>query len=140
GRQRGTALSGALGGGGGVNAPIARGSWGLNTAPDYLGTRQLTDASSSAGQVGYDQFTMTTRNGSELFDVPARLGLDLYEGTAEDPLVRFAETDAEGNPVRPEAEPEDGDDLEMQLRAAAARTVPGSVRLLVPHYRTRVPA
>ncbi|NEA10692.1 hypothetical protein G3I27_21340, partial [Streptomyces sp. SID10692] len=83
---------------------------------------------------------MTTRNGSELFDVPARLGLDLYEGTAEDPLVRFAETDAEGNPVRPEAEPEDGDDLEMQLRAAAARTVPGSVRLLVPHYRTRVPA
>ncbi|WP_143588602.1 lonely Cys domain-containing protein, partial [Streptomyces albovinaceus] len=136
-RQRGTALSGALGGGGGLNAPIDQGSWGLNTAPDYLGTRQLTDASSTAGQVGYDQFTMTTRNGSELFEVPARLGLDLYEGTGEDPLVRFAETDADGNPARPEAEPEAEDDLEMQIGAAGTPTVPGSVRLLVPHYRTR---
>ncbi|MFE2397658.1 lonely Cys domain-containing protein, partial [Streptomyces sp. NPDC059425] len=138
-RQRGTALSGALGGGGGLNAPLAEGSWGLNTAPDYLGTRQLTDASSSAGQVGYDQLTMTTRNGSELFEVPARLGLDLYEGADDDPLVRFADTDAEGNPVRAEEAEADGD-VEMQLQAASAHTVPGSVRLLVPHYRTRVPA
>ncbi|HBF80752.1 MAG TPA: hypothetical protein DD420_12745, partial [Streptomyces sp.] len=133
GRRSGTALSGSLGGGGGFNAPLADGAWGLNMSPDYLATRQMTDAGNTGDSVGFDQFTMTTQNGSELFEVPARLGLDLYEGPGDDPRIHFADgagTDGDGAT----------DGTALLPLGATPHTVPGDVTLLVPHYRTHEPA
>ncbi|MGW2212996.1 lonely Cys domain-containing protein, partial [Streptomyces sp. NPDC001781] len=132
GRRWGAALSGSAGGGGGFHAPVNDGAWGLNAAPDYLATRQITDTGNTGDSVGYDQFTMTTRNGSELFEVPARLALDLYEGPGDDPRIHFAD----------DAETDDGaaDGTVLRAPGATPHTVPGDVTLLVPHYRTHAPA
>lgn len=101
--------------------------------PDYLATRQITDAGNTGDSVGFDQFTMTTQNGSELFEVPARLGLDLYEGPGDDPRIHFADDPATAG---------DGatDGTALLAPGATPHTLPGDVTLLVPHYRTREPA
>ncbi|NED88406.1 lonely Cys domain-containing protein, partial [Streptomyces sp. SID11233] len=135
GRQRGTALSGSLGGGGALGIPVADGAWALNPGPEYLGTKQLTDASNTGDSVAYDQFILTSANGSELFRIPARLALDLYEGPGDDPLVRFADdagADAEDGA-------EDAEGIVLPVAGAVPHTVPGTVTVLVPHYRTRTP-
>ncbi|MGO4760686.1 hypothetical protein AB4212_70645, partial [Streptomyces sp. 2MCAF27] len=102
GRQRGNALGGAFGAGGGFNVPLAGGAGTLSTGTDYTGSGQITDTVSVGGVTGFEQFVMTTKNGSEVFQVPARLGLDWYEGTDDQPLIRFAdlvtEGDTEGDP------------------------------------------
>ncbi|MFE1458919.1 hypothetical protein ACFW7K_29640, partial [Streptomyces sp. NPDC058735] len=134
GRQRGAALSGSAGGGAGFQAPLYDGAWGLNAASDYLATGQITDTGNTGDSVGYDQVAAATENGSELFEVPARLGLDLYEGPGDDPRIRFA--DGAGT--------DDGagatDGTALLAPGATPHTVPGEVTLLVPHYRTQAPA
>ncbi|MDW6059168.1 hypothetical protein SAZ11_15470 [Streptomyces sp. FXJ1.4098] len=140
GRQRGTALGGAVGGGGGFNIPLADGDWTLNTGPDYTGTVQLSDSVSTGDAVGLDQFVMATENGSEVFRVPARLALDLYEGDDDAPRIRFADDDtapADADGRTDTAGP--ADVVELRDRGATPHTVPGSVSLLVPHYRTHQP-
>ena len=139
GRQRGTALSGAAGVGGGFGVPLADGDWTLTPAPDYTGTGQLTDTANSGDSVGYDQFVLATANGSELFRIPARLALDLYESDADDPRIRFADGDegTDGDGATGTTAATDGTPL--RAPGATPHTVPGDVTVLVPHYRTRPP-
>ena len=141
GRQRGTALGGSFGGGGGFNIPLADGDWTLNTGPDYTATGQLSDTANAGDGVGFDQFVLTTENGSEAFTVPARLALDLYEGTDDQPRIRFADHLPAGATSDDDDDnaDHDGGVALSRLPAATPHTVSGAVRFLVPHYRTRPP-
>ncbi|WP_189880364.1 lonely Cys domain-containing protein, partial [Streptomyces bluensis] len=134
-RQRGTALIGALGGGGGFGVPIAGGAWTANPAPDYTATGQISDTLTAGDAVALDQVAVETEHGSELFTIPARLALDLYEGEEDDPSIRFADR------VTAQADTDTADPAGTGIPLAPAfpHTVPGTLSLLVPHYRTHAP-
>ncbi|WP_409055177.1 hypothetical protein [Streptomyces sp. SYP-A7185] len=130
GRQRGNQFGGTLGGGGGPRFPLAEGAAALDATVDYTYGATHDSSASAGAAAGTDAFNVTTGAGTELFDIPALFTLDLYEGTAEEPVARFATepaphlapgTDAEANP-RPQPAP--------------PTAAPGRVRLAVPNPRT----
>ncbi|WP_406002909.1 hypothetical protein [Streptomyces sp. NBC_00829] len=140
-RQRGNQFGGTLGGGGGPRWVLADGGWALDTTGEYVWGAQHSSSASVGSSQGGDQYTITTSGGTELFAVPARFALNLHEGSAEDPLVRFA--DPASDPASgPAASPQPAPVGPLGLRVpapAAPATVAGHVTLAVPHHRT-VPA
>ncbi|MFE6765630.1 hypothetical protein [Streptomyces sp. NPDC057689] len=122
----GNSYSGGLGFGGGPSIPTPNGSWTLSGTGDYqyVGNASLGNTTSST--VGQDQFFISSGQDAHEFDVPARLTLDLYEGTGPGPRVRFG---------TPEPRPHPPGDLESAPGTVPAG-VPGTVRLGVPHGRT----
>lgn len=136
GRQRGNMFGGTVGGGAGPRFPIDGGAAALDATGDFTWGRSHDTSASAGSAVGMDGFNITTGAGTELFDIPALFTLDLYEGTAEEPAVRFA---AEPTP-EPVPEPVPGGNPAMiQPAEPAPPAVAGHVRLVVPHHRT-VPA
>lgn len=132
GRQRSNMFGGTVGGGAGPRFPIGGGAAALDATGDYTWGRSHDTSVSAGSAVGMDGFNITTGAGTELFDIPALFTLDLYEGTAEEPAVRFA--------AEPTPEPVPGGNPAMiQPAEAAPPAVAGHVRLVVPHHRT-VPA
>lgn len=122
----GNSYSGGLGFGGGPSIPTPNGSWTLSGTGDYqyVGNASLGNTTSST--VGQDQFFISSGQDAHEFDVPARLTLDLYEGTGPGPRVRFG---------TPAPRPHPPGDLESAPGTVPAG-VPGTVRLGVPHGRT----
>ncbi|MET8678639.1 hypothetical protein ABZW18_13930 [Streptomyces sp. NPDC004647] len=140
-RQRGTRFGGTMGGGGGPRWPLADGGWALDSTGDYTWGGQHSSSATAGSALGMDQFTITTSGGTELFAVPARFALDLYEGSAEDPLVRFADpaSDPESAPASGQAarpQPAPIGPLGLPAAQATQTTLAGHVTLAVPHQRT----
>ncbi|WP_326615437.1 lonely Cys domain-containing protein (plasmid) [Streptomyces scopuliridis] len=132
GRQRSNMFGGTVGGGGGPRFPVDGGAAALDATGDFTWGRSHDTSASAGSAVGMDGFNITTGAGSELFDIPALFTLDLYEGTAEEPAVRFA--------AEPTPEPAPGGNpATIQPAEPAPPTAAGHVRLVVPHHRT-VPA
>lgn len=136
GRQRGNMFGGTVGGGAGPRFPIDGGAAALDATGDFTWGRSHDTSASAGSAVGMDGFNITTGAGTELFDIPALFTLDLYEGTAEEPAVRFA-AEPTSEPV-PEPVP-GGNPAMIQPAEPAPPAVAGHVRLVVPHHRT-VPA
>ncbi len=77
--------------GGGLTVPTPNGAWTFNGTGDYQYVGQATLGNTTATTLGHDQFFIGTGQDTQVFDVPARLTLDLYEGPSADPTVRFGE-------------------------------------------------
>lgn len=118
GRLHSHQVAATAGGGGGPRWPLGGGAWALDTTGDRVWGRRQTRAVSAGSAAGTDQFN-STRGGTDRFSVPARFSLDLFEGAAADPTVRFGG----GASSAP----------------GTAGTSPGHVTLLVAHDRTLPP-
>ncbi|MFE7184277.1 hypothetical protein ACFU80_19655, partial [Streptomyces erythrochromogenes] len=136
-RQRGNQFGGTLGGGGGVRWPLADGAWGLDSTAEYTGGAQSSASATAGSSQGGDQYTITSKGGTDIFTVPARFSLDLYEGSAQDPRVRFADpaSDPASVPLAGPGPAVTGP-LGRPVVPAAPTTVAGHVTLAVPHQRT----
>ncbi|MBZ9639546.1 hypothetical protein [Streptomyces sp. PSKA30] len=117
--------------GGGISIPV-----GLGQIPnpslhgDWTYRSDTTRTTVLASGNNQDQFFIGTGQSTELFDVPMRYGLDLYEHSAGEPSRRFADG-AEADPaVLPDEE---------RGRPEAVVSVPGNLRLAVSHNRTVAP-
>ncbi|MYW12522.1 hypothetical protein GT034_29880, partial [Streptomyces sp. SID2563] len=122
----GNSYSGGLGFGGGPSFPTPKGAWTLSGTGDYQYVGNASLGNTTSTTVGQDQFFISSGQDAHEFDVPARLTLDLYEGTGPGPRVRFG---------TPEPRPHPPGDLESAPGTVPAG-VPGTVRLGVPHGRT----
>ncbi len=91
-RERSAQLGGGAGFGGGPRQPA--GDWSVDYGGDSVLNRTWAHASSSGSAVATEQAVGNPSDGTELFSVPARVALDLYEGTSPEPVARFAETPA----------------------------------------------
>ncbi|KUO09356.1 scabin-related ADP-ribosyltransferase [Streptomyces sp. DSM 15324] len=129
-QQRSTAWS--LSGGGGVT-----GSGGVPKAPawlgggaDLIGEHRWTDVSSAASGLSHDQLTLSNHGqAAEVFEVPVRLGLDVYGADPRTPLARFTDAGPEEDPS--------GHDVENPAPAEGRpRGTSGTLRVAVPHHRT----
>ncbi|MFD8384655.1 hypothetical protein ACFV2X_40055 [Streptomyces sp. NPDC059679] len=129
GRQRSNQFGGTVGAGGGPRFPVDGGAAALDATGDYTWGRRHETATSAGSASGVDPFNITLDAGTELFEIPALFTLDLYEGTAEEPTVRFA--------AEPTPEPALGaDPAAIQPAVPAPPFATGRVRLVVPHHRT----
>ncbi|MFJ8794200.1 hypothetical protein [Streptomyces sp. NPDC102462] len=128
-RQRSNQFGGTVGAGGGPRFPVDGGAAALDATGDFTWGRRHETATSAGSASGVDPFNITLDAGTELFEIPALFTLDLYEGTAEEPTVRFA--------AEPTPEPALGADPEaIQSAVPAPPFATGRVRLVVPHHRT----
>ncbi|MFI6339558.1 hypothetical protein ACIBLC_32000, partial [Streptomyces sp. NPDC050535] len=129
--QQSSGYGWAAGFGGGVSGPVGPftgGSGTLGTAADYLYASQISHTGTVGAGLNHDQLFIGSNQGSEVFDIPARFALDLYDGPGAEPTVRFAEHTAATSYVAPgETPPPPG---------PAPTAVTGSVRVAVPHHRT----
>ncbi|MGP4012017.1 hypothetical protein [Streptomyces sp. 4N124] len=128
GRQRSNQFGGTVGAGGGPRFPVDGGAAALDATGDYTWGRRHETATSDGSASGIDPFNITLDAGTELFEIPALFTLDLYEGTAEEPTVRFA--------AEPTPEPALGEDTAAIQAVPAPPFATGRVRLVVPHHRT----
>ncbi|EGJ73782.1 hypothetical protein STTU_0993 [Streptomyces sp. Tu6071] len=96
-RERSTAFGGGAGFGGGPRQPA--GNWSVDYGFDGVANRTWAHAASSGSAIATEQAVGNPSDGTEIFSVPARVALDLYEGTSPEPVARFAE------PPAPRAEP-----------------------------------
>ncbi|MFI0730246.1 hypothetical protein ACH4S9_14590 [Streptomyces sp. NPDC021225] len=129
GRQRSNQFGGTVGAGGGPRFPVDGSAAALDATGDYTWGRRHETATSAGSASGIDPFNITLDAGTELFEIPALFTLDLYEGTAEEPTVRFA--------AEPTPEPALGaDTAAIQPAVPAPPFATGRVRLVVPHHRT----
>ncbi|MEV1082696.1 hypothetical protein AB0I98_31460 [Streptomyces sp. NPDC050211] len=128
GRQRSNQFGGTVGAGGGPRFPVDGGAAALDATGDYTWGRRHETATSAGSASGIDPFNITLDAGTELFEIPALFTLDLYEGTAEEPTVRFA--------AEPTPEPALGGDTAAIQGVPAPPFATGRVRLVVPHHRT----
>ncbi|MGW1281418.1 hypothetical protein ACWD4V_31265 [Streptomyces tsukubensis] len=144
-RRRGTALSGSGGGGFLFGFPVAGGAGTVSTGPEYTGTAQSTDLVSVGDVTGLEQLLLTTADGGDVFTVPARFRLDLYEGDDNTPLIRFADgpagtTTGTGTGTDGSGAPRPGDPEALALTPLGAvappHAVPGTVSLFVRHHIT----
>ncbi|WP_405537424.1 hypothetical protein OG787_31905 [Streptomyces sp. NBC_00075] len=125
--------------GGGVAGPVGDDRpWSLGGSGDYTYAQATAHTSTVGAGINQDQFFIGSGQSAEVFEVPAQLALDLYEGPGTEPAVRFADPgrhpDDEVSAVAPAdierpAEPE----------RPVVRSVGGSITLLVPHHRTVEP-
>ncbi|MFD7877292.1 hypothetical protein ACFV5G_24860, partial [Streptomyces sp. NPDC059766] len=117
--------------GGAVSGPVGSpngGSGTLGTGADYAYASQISHTGTAGAGLSHDQLFIGSNQGSEVFDVPARFTLDLYDGPGAEPTVRFAEHTAATSYVAPgETPPPAG---------PPPTAVTGTVRVAVPHHRT----
>ncbi|MFD4843780.1 hypothetical protein ACFWP1_10785, partial [Streptomyces sp. NPDC058425] len=129
---------GAQGGfGGGPSGPLGSTTpWTLGGTGDYLYAGQTAHTATAGSAVNQDQFFIGSGQSTEIFDVPARFALDLYEGQGTDPAVRFADPAS-----HPDAHPTRPADVERPAppETPPPATVSGHLTLAVPRNRT-VPA
>ncbi|WP_245608070.1 hypothetical protein [Streptomyces hokutonensis] len=131
GDSNGSQYGASYGAGGSFGLPVRGGAWTLGGTGDHVRSHQAQHDNSAQLSLGHDQQFIGSGAGqrSEVFEVPAELALDLYEGPGEEPQVRFAhETvvrpyEPHGAPV---ADPQD----------PPPDRVPGTLRLSVPTLRT----
>ncbi|MEU5247085.1 hypothetical protein AB0G81_23770, partial [Streptomyces asoensis] len=118
--------------GGAVSGPVGSpggGSGTLGPGADYAYAAQISHTGTVGAGLGHDQLFIGSNQGSEVFDIPARFTLDLYDGPGAEPAVRFAEHTAATSYVPPgETPPPAG---------PPPTAVTGTVRVAVPHHRTR---
>ncbi|MFI9809522.1 hypothetical protein ACIHEJ_35185 [Streptomyces sp. NPDC052301] len=134
-RQRANQFGGTLGFGGGPRWALAGGAAALDTTGEYVWGKQHSASASAGSSQGGDQTTITSSGGTEVFTVPARFALNLYEGSAEDPLVRFA--DPASDPASEHPRPAPVGPLGLRGPAPQApETIAGHITLAVPHQRT----
>ncbi|MGH1556161.1 hypothetical protein ACRAWF_43490 [Streptomyces sp. L7] len=128
--QRGESYGGSFGPMGSVSGPLRR--WGsIGFGGDYQYGGQITHGDTVGGATGHDQFFIATNQNSHAFDVPVRLGLDLYTGDGDRPTERFAENiNRAAAPAPPAA----------AAPVVHPTTVAGSLRLAVPDGRTHAPS
>ncbi|MGI5446940.1 hypothetical protein ACQEVM_14425 [Streptomyces sp. CA-243310] len=127
--SRGRAHGWQVGIGGGPSGPVGdpdEAPWTLAGAGDYTYGRQGADTLAAGSGNSQDQFFIGSGQDAEVFEVPALLALDLYEGDAR-PKKRFADA---GDP--PGARPRPPDEERPPVH-----TVPGRLTLAVPHHRTQ---
>ncbi|MEU5977612.1 lonely Cys domain-containing protein [Streptomyces sp. NPDC047315] len=148
-RQRGTALTGSLGFGFNVSIPVVDGKGTVTFGPEWTGSVQDSNAVSVGDVTGEEHLLLETQEGGDAFDVPALFELDLYEGSGDTPLIRFADglaDDVTGTAAvvddradsPPPALDGDGEAIAMvPLGPPAPRGVPGTVSLFVRHFLTR---
>ncbi|MEU5124483.1 hypothetical protein AB0G80_37375, partial [Streptomyces asoensis] len=121
--------------GGAVSGPVGSpggGSGTLGPGADYAYAAQISHTGTVGAGLGHDQLFIGSNQGSEVFDIPARFTLDLYDGPGAEPAVRFAEHTAATSYVPPgETPPPAG---------PPPTAVTGTVRVAVPHHRTRTAA
>ncbi|MCZ4088295.1 hypothetical protein O1W17_41185, partial [Streptomyces sp. H34-S5] len=115
--------------GGGPSGPAGDPAWTLGGSGDYTYSRQGADTLTAGSGNSQDQFFIGSGQDTEVFEVPARLALDLYEEDAQ-PKKRFADP---GDPVGPSGTPPRPPDEERPV----VHTVPGRLTLAVPHHRTQ---
>ncbi|MDX3745891.1 hypothetical protein [Streptomyces sp. AK08-02] len=133
----------------GLAVPYTQGSGTLGGAADYSYGRQTGHTATVGAGLSHDQLFIGSGQGSEVFEIPARFALDLYDGPGAEPAVRFAEHTVP-TPSAPPVAPVPGTsalgDLQLHLleegrpSGPPPRTVSGSITLAVPHHRTREPA
>ncbi|MFE6487405.1 hypothetical protein ACFVGN_31345, partial [Streptomyces sp. NPDC057757] len=117
--------------GGGVSGPVnpsTGGSGTLGGAADYTYASQISHTGTIGAGLNHDQLFIGSNQGSEVFDIPARFTLDLYDGPGAEPAVRFAEHTAATSYVAPGETP--------APPGPPPSAVTGSVRIAVPHHRT----
>ncbi|MBK3628904.1 hypothetical protein JHN59_29575, partial [Streptomyces sp. MBT49] len=121
--------------GGAVSGPVGSpggGSGTLGPGADYAYAAQISHTGTVGAGLGHDQLFIGSNQGSEVFDIPARFTLDLYDGPGAEPAVRFAAHTAATSYVPPgETPPPAG---------PPPTAVTGTVRVAVPHHRTRTAA
>ncbi|MFD6424903.1 hypothetical protein ACFWEP_23395, partial [Streptomyces sp. NPDC060198] len=117
--------------GGTVSGPVGPpgGTGTLGTAADYAYTGQTSHAGNVGSGLSQDQQFVGVNQGGEVFDIPARFTLDLHDGSGTEPTVRFAEHTAAMPYVGPDATPPPA--------GPPPTDVTGSIRVAVPHHRTR---
>ncbi|MGP2443037.1 hypothetical protein ACTT8P_38155, partial [Streptomyces sp. JW3] len=127
--HRGSSYGLSYGAGGSLGLP--RGSWTLGGTGDYVRGHQVRHDNSAQSAVGHDQLFIGSGAGqrSEVFEIPAELALDLYEGPGEQPSVRFAHDTVARPYVPPGAPP-------AAPPGPPPDRVPGTLRLSVPTHRT----
>ncbi|WP_329306082.1 hypothetical protein OG322_04740 [Streptomyces sp. NBC_01260] len=113
-RERSTALGLDLSIGGGPRQPA--GNWSVDYLADGTYARTWARSATAGSAVASEQANTSKSGGTEIFAVPARLALDLYQGTSQVPEARFAEPPA---PPRPAA-----DTAPRPVTAAGTDTVP----------------
>ncbi|WP_086809375.1 hypothetical protein [Streptomyces reticuliscabiei] len=132
----------------GLTVPYTKGSGTLGGAADYSYSRQTGHTATVGAGLAHDQLFIGSGQGSEVFEIPARFALDLYDGPGAEPAVRFAEQTVPTTSAPPGL-PAPGTalgDLELHLleegrpSGPPPRTVSGTITLAVPHHRTLEPA
>jgi hypothetical protein len=129
--HKGFTVGGSYGAGGTFGVPVRKGAWTVGGSGDWVGGHQERHDHSVQLSVGHDQLFIGNGEGqrSEVFEVPAELALDLYEGPGDDPAVRFAHHTVPAPYVPPGAPP-------AAPAGPPPDRVPGTVRLSVPTHRT----
>ncbi|MER5436089.1 hypothetical protein ABT057_44540, partial [Streptomyces sp. NPDC002588] len=129
--QQSSGYGWTAGPGGSVSGPVGSpggGSGTLGAGADYAYAGQISHTGTVGAGLNHDQFFIGSNQGSEVFDIPARFTLDLYDGPGAEPAVRFAEHTAAASYVAPgETPPPAG---------PPPTAVTGTVRVAVPHHRT----
>ncbi|WP_416962236.1 hypothetical protein [Streptomyces sp. Agncl-13] len=131
--QNGSQYGVSYGVGGSVGGPVRGGAWTLGGTADHVRNHQVQHDNSVQLSLGHDQQFIGSGAGqrSEVFEVPAALALDLYEGPGEEALLRFAhQTVVE--PYVPHGAPAPGPDDPP----SPPDRVAGTLRLSVPTLRT----
>ncbi|KPI20019.1 hypothetical protein OK006_9543, partial [Actinobacteria bacterium OK006] len=127
--QKSQAYGGSLGLSAGPRGTVRNGSWTLAGSGEYLWSAQVSDTQTVGAGVGHDQFFISSTRGSQLFEIPAELALDLYDGPGTEPTVRFAHRTVRA-PYTPYGQ------NPPTSRRPLPDTVSGTIVMLVPHHRT----
>ncbi|WP_327694988.1 hypothetical protein [Streptomyces sp. NBC_00459] len=125
--------------GGGVAGPVGGDRpWSLGGSGDYTYARGTAHTSTVGAGVNQDQFFIGSGQAAEVFEVPAQLALDLYEGPGTEPAVRFADPGRHPDDDVSASAPTDIE-RPAEPERPVVRTVAGQLTLLVPHHRTVEP-
>ncbi|WP_318219103.1 hypothetical protein [Streptomyces sp. SCL15-6] len=128
--QKSQSYGGSLGLSGGPRGTVRNGSWTLAGSGEYLWSGQVSDTQAAGAGIGHDQFFISSGSrGSELFEIPAELALDLYDGPGAEPTVRFAHRTLRA-PYTPYGQ------NPSTARRLLPDTVSGTIVVSVPHHRT----
>ncbi|MFE4824295.1 hypothetical protein ACFRFU_49775, partial [Streptomyces sp. NPDC056704] len=128
--QKSQAYGGSLGLSAGPRGTVRNGSWTLSGGGEYLWSGQVSDTQTVSAGLGHDQFFISSASGgSQLFEIPAELALDLYDGPGTEPTVRFAHRTVRA-PYTPYGQ------NPPTARQPLPDTVSGTIVVLVPHHRT----
>ncbi|MGW0574686.1 WXG100-like domain-containing protein [Streptomyces sp. NPDC002920] len=133
--SKGYAYGWQAGFGGGPAARIGAHPLSVGGSADYAYARQTAHTSTLGSGVNQDQFFISGAQHTEVFEVPARFALDLYEGTGAEPVVRFAQPERHPDDNVPADAPADIE-RPAEPERPVVRTVEGHLTLAVPHHRT----
>ncbi|MFC4508395.1 hypothetical protein [Streptomyces vulcanius] len=133
--SKGYAYGWQAGFGGGPAARIGAHPLSVGGSADYAYARQTAHTSTLGSGVNQDQFFISGAQHTEVFEIPARFALDLYEGTGAEPVVRFAQPERHPDDNVPADAPADIE-RPAEPERPVVRTVEGHLTLAVPHHRT----